>query len=285
MFIFNIIIFTCLFSILQLFVPENGFAWGPGIHAAVALNSLDNVRLMLPPIGELILAFPREYFYGCLAADFFIGKSWKKKGNHPHNWEGGFAFLKESSNDQEKAFSYGFLAHLAADVIAHNFFIPSLLSVNPIRRGHLYWEIRADHWIGLSYLKMAQEILKMDHQECDDLLKVISGNKKINIKAKKQIFTQSVKFSNYFSLTHNFVFFGNAAGWKVINKYMKYMIDISCLTVNNFLMDPTSSPCLSYDPMGLKKIRLAKHKRLLNRPLLKNHLIGGFAIDKEFLEL
>ena len=121
----------------------------------------------MPYIARVITAYPAEYLYGCLAADFFIGKSKRKKASHPHNWEGGFMLLAKAREENEASYAYGFLSHLAADVVAHNIFIPNLMvGCSPWRRkGHLYWEMKADYAAGPVYVKIARDILSMDHRK------------------------------------------------------------------------------------------------------------------------
>ena len=103
-----------------------------------------------------------------------------KKSGRAHSWKGGFRFLNEAVDDQEMAYAYGFLSHLAADVVAHNFFVPNLTNEYRAlrKKSHLYWEIRADYLVGQEYTKIARDVLAMDHRACDNLLKAISGKRR-----------------------------------------------------------------------------------------------------------
>ena len=177
------------YVLAQLSGPESALAWGPGVHTVTALSLLNDVSLILPAIAGVITQYPREFLYGCLAADFFIGKGKRKRAGHPHSWKGGITFLGEASDDREAAYAYGFLSHLVADVAAHNFFVPDLINTYPAGRkmGHLYWEIKADYLIGPGYLKIAKDVLSMDHKGCDDLLDLISGKKRNRLKTKKRL--------------------------------------------------------------------------------------------------
>ena len=100
-----------IFAVIQLVFAKDALAWGPGVHTVIALNLIQDVSLILPSIAGIIASFPSEYLYGCLAADFFVGKSSVAKTASLHNWEGGFRFLEEVSDDQEAAYAYGFLTH------------------------------------------------------------------------------------------------------------------------------------------------------------------------------
>ncbi len=238
----------------QLIWANTALAWGPAVHTLIALNLLEDARLILPSIAGTLTLFPLEFIYGCLAADFFVGKSKMKRANHAHHWKGGFKFLSEADNEQEAAYAFGFLSHLAADVVAHNFFIPNMTSENRAlrKKSHLYWEIRADHVVGLKYTKIARDVLGMNHNGCDDLLKVICGKRKNGIKARKLIFTQSVKFSDRAHSTHHFFFPNRIPGKHGFNEYACFMVNLSCRVAKGVLKDPKESPCLDLNPMGVR---------------------------------
>ncbi len=236
-----------------LMAGQEVLAWGPGVHTLTALNLLDAVSGIFPLISRVIQAYPVEYVYGCLAADFFIGKGNRRKKKHPHTWEGGFRFLRETNDERETAYAYGFLSHLAADVVAHNLFLPNMLRWHrPSRRmGHLYWELRADHLVGPYYTKIARAILKTDHPECDQILRTLEGKGRRRVKAKKRLFTQTVRLSDYFCEMHDQWFANGATRQALIHDYSAYMVDLSCKMVLDCMAHPGAALCLSYDPMGV----------------------------------
>jgi len=287
MFTLRFIIPFCLLFIAQLIAAKNALAWGPGVHTVIALNILDDVRLILPSIAGIISPFPREFLYGCLAADFFIGKSRMKKAGNAHNWKGGFKFLREAKNDQEAAYAYGFLSHLAADVIAHNFFVPSMTSEYRAlrKKSHLYWEIRADYLVGMEYTKIAKNILGMDHKGCDDLLKVISGKRKKSLHARKLIYTQSVKISDRAYTTHHMFFPEKIVGRHSFDEYAAFMVGLSSRVVKGFLKYPETSPCLSHDPIGTRNVGLAKRAKSFTKWFNNRLPVKSFAEDRNLLEL
>ncbi|MBW1903513.1 MAG: zinc dependent phospholipase C family protein [Deltaproteobacteria bacterium] len=260
MFFPKLIIWFCLFVLGQLLWAKSALAWGPGVHTVIALNMLDDVSLILPSIARVISSFPLEYLYGCLAADFFIGKSKMRKAGHAHSWKGGFRFLNEADDDQEMAYAYGFLSHLAADVVAHNFFVPNMTSKYRAlrKKSHLYWEIRADYLVGQEYTKIARDVLAMDHRGCDNLLKAISGKKKKGLGARKLVYTQSVKISDRAYTTHHMVFPDKVVGRHSFNEYAAFMVGLSSRVVKGFLKYPETSPCLSHDPIGIRTLALAR---------------------------
>jgi hypothetical protein len=258
-------LFAGIGCVVQLIWAKSALAWGPAVHTVTALSLLSDTSLIAAGIANILTSFPREYLYGCLAADFFIGKGNRKTSKHPHNWQGGFRFLWEAASDREKAFAYGFLSHLAADVVAHNLCMPQLISssASGLPVSHLYWEMKADHLVGPAYLKFARQVLTADHPDCDDLLNLISSEKKNGVKAKKRLYAQTLKFSDYYYTTRDLFFAGKAAPVQDICEFLSYMVNLSSKLVKEFLKDPWSSKCLSYDPMGRDMLRLARRKRML----------------------
>ncbi|MFC1884072.1 zinc dependent phospholipase C family protein [Thermodesulfobacteriota bacterium] len=265
--VFKLIIFSLISIVYQIFSPNDALAWGAGIHVVTALSSLNETALLLPTIVRVITAYPAEYLYGCLTADFFIGKSKRKKASHPHNWEGGFRLLAKAQEENEASYAYGFLSHLAADVVAHNIFVPNLIAgCSPWRRkGHLYWEMKADYSVGPVYVKIARDILSMDHRECDYLLKIITGKVKKGVRAKKRLYTQSVKFYDYLYTNHDPLFARIGDRQFFFNEYLSLMVSLSCNLVNDFLKHPDSARCLSLDPMGKYNLLSAKKRSVQSR--------------------
>ena len=247
----------------QLICAENALAWGPGVHTVTALSLLGNIDLILPSIAGIITSAQHEFLYGCLAADFFVGKTRKKKSGYPHNWEGGFQFLSKAGDDREAAFAYGFLSHLAADVVAHNFFVPNLVAPYPRgkKMAHLFFEIKADYLIGPDYTKIAKDVLSGKHQRCDNLLKIIAKEKKKGLKAKKRLFKQSVNLTDYLYTMHDFLFDGKAIKRNSFHEYLALMVDLSCDVLKDFLKHPEASFCLSYNPIGRPDLHCAKKRK------------------------
>ena len=284
----KLVVFLAGYFILQLIDAECAFAWGPGVHTALALSSLDSGSLLLPSIARVITTFPIEYMYGCLSADFFIGKGKQKsRKKNPHTWDGGLKFLKEACDDRETAYALGFLSHLAADVIAHNFFVPNLLSVYPGRgrMGHLFWEIRSDYLIGSAYTRIARGVLEMDHQICDDLLKLIGGRRKNGFKAGKGFFAQTVRFSDRLHATRDHFFEPRVIRWRHFHGYLALMLDLSRSLVNDLLKHPETSPCFLHDPMGRHNLLLAKKKRPFPRFSRTPRPVRRFDVDEDLLYL
>ncbi|MBI4042401.1 MAG: zinc dependent phospholipase C family protein, partial [Deltaproteobacteria bacterium] len=111
--------------------PAIGWAWGPVTHLSFGLSLMDQLQLIAPEIAALLSAYPRDFLYGCLAADITFGKRFvAHESHHCHNWSVGFDVLKAAKNDHQRSFAYGYLCHLAADTIAHNLYVPYKIAVS-----------------------------------------------------------------------------------------------------------------------------------------------------------
>ncbi|MEJ2586001.1 MAG: zinc dependent phospholipase C family protein [Deltaproteobacteria bacterium] len=288
MIIIKLILFTLALILIQFFDPQRAFAWGPGVHTAIALSSLDAAKCILPSIARVITAYPIEFLYGSLSADFFIGKG-KRKRRNPHDWEGGFRFLEKAVDDREKAYAMGFLSHLAADVIAHNYYVPNLISTYPGKgnMGHLFWELRADYVVGSGYTRIAKGILAMDHQVCDNLLKLIGGKRKKGLRTKKRFYTQTVRFSDYLYTTRDLFFEPKLKVYRgqAFNNYLAVMVDLACRLAKDLLTHTTASPCLLHDPMGRKNLLLARERSTFRRLFTPSSHSRRFDVNEDLLSL
>lgn len=125
-------------------------AWGPGTHIQLAERLLDTMTDRLSSEQVDLLNAHRDCFqYGCIAADIINIKQYGGLTNHCHNWSIEERFGELVSTDTERAFVRGYLCHLAADVVAHNHFVPYqiLYDLPPHVLGHTYWEARADSYV------------------------------------------------------------------------------------------------------------------------------------------
>lgn len=147
-------------ALLILAWPSDALAWGPLAHLSFSAQALAATGPLAGPLRNLLADFGNEFLYGSLAADIVVGKNLARFVHHAHNWQVGFAVLDEARPGEEKAFSWGYLAHLAADTVAHNYYVPwkNLSSFHKARTGHAYWELRYDQKLDPAYSEMAKRV-------------------------------------------------------------------------------------------------------------------------------
>jgi hypothetical protein len=135
-----------LVALAILLVPSHAWAWGPLAHLNFSAQALSQAGAFQPSIRTLLQEYGNEFLYGSLAADIVVGKNMARYLYHCHNWRVGFNVLSKARAGGERAFAFGFLAHLAADTVAHNYYVPwkTVASFHKASTGHAYWELRYD---------------------------------------------------------------------------------------------------------------------------------------------
>ena len=146
-------------------------AWGPGNHLEFEHRVYRRRRERLPAdVAGLIEEHRAAWQYGHIAADIINFKAIGGPYSHCHRWGIVEEMRNLSTSDVERAFVLGYAAHLAADTIAHNHFVPYHLArfARTQGLGHLYWELNADRfvpeerWEVVTRLKAAPELARLD---------------------------------------------------------------------------------------------------------------------------
>ncbi|MBI3599229.1 MAG: zinc dependent phospholipase C family protein [Nitrospinae bacterium] len=266
----------------------NAYAWGAGLHIKEGMFVLDNLKLILPAIADLLRAFPYDYLYGCISADIFIGKGHKRRDDHCHNWSVGLKMLKFTESDETRAFSYGYLSHLAADVIAHNFYIPNqlYLTSSTKRIGHIYWEFRSDEYIEKKYWKIAKTVIGRHNHHNDEFMQDIIKRKLISFHTKKRLYSHSIQVNDITLWQKAVAVVSKNSRWDVEKKYVDFLSRLSINMIINLLKNPHSSLCFKYDPVGTDNLISSKRMRRINIVLNGRYPVEKiFNIPEEILKL
>src|SRR5688572_4028872 len=130
----------------MVLLPGEAHAWTHGTHIYLSEMILANLRLLPAVVADLLHAFPFDFLYGSVAPDTSIAKRYVPAGRHSHYWDLGQEIFDFAPSDALRSFGLGYLTHLAADVVAHNYFVPRQLLLTSSTRamGHQYWELRAE---------------------------------------------------------------------------------------------------------------------------------------------
>src|SRR6185503_7306520 len=133
---------VALALVFLIVAPAVAHAWTPGTHVYLGEAVMRSLALLPPSIAALLKEFPYDFLYGSIAADTSIAKKYVPVGRHCHSWNVGMEILDGAGDDPLRAFGLGYLSHLAADSVAHNYFVPKQLAVTSSTSGlgHSYWE-------------------------------------------------------------------------------------------------------------------------------------------------
>src|SRR5690242_9818208 len=150
------------FAVLALMIaPAVAHAWTPGTHVFLGEAVIRSISLLPPAVAALLSEFPYDFLYGSIAADTSIAKKYAPVGRHCHSWNVGFEIYDAARDDRLRAFGLGYLSHLAADAVAHNYFVPRQLAVTSSTSslGHSYWESRFETHLGTECARRARELI------------------------------------------------------------------------------------------------------------------------------
>ena len=152
--------------------PNDAYAWGPLAHLHFSQGALGDLTQYSPALRFILTRFSSEFLYGSLAADIIVGKNLARYEVHCHNWTVGFGVLDKAKTDAQKAFSLGFLSHLAVDTVAHNYYVPykTVQGFKARASGHAYWELRYDQKLPSDLWQVARQVSQAHYREHDDHL-------------------------------------------------------------------------------------------------------------------
>ncbi|MEZ4456562.1 MAG: zinc dependent phospholipase C family protein [Gemmatimonadales bacterium] len=195
----RVVVLGCLLALAGLvLLPADLHAWTHGTHIFLSETILANLRLLPANVADLIGSFPYDFLYGSIAPDTSIAKKYVPAGRHSHFWHVGQETFDFAGSDPLRAFGLGYLTHLAADTVAHNFFVPRqlLLSSSSQTMGHQYWELRVETHLTDRFARRARELIRLDHGAADSHLERIISPTLFSVRTNRRIFRSIVHLSD-----------------------------------------------------------------------------------------
>lgn len=255
-------VLTFFILALAVFMPDAAYAWGPGVHLALGNSVLGNLACLPPLVGGLLAHHKNAFLYGCLSADIFIGKGTTFRPGHSHNWVTGFKLLQSAKDPRVTAYAYGYLSHLAADVVAHNYYVPNALWRMPSggKISHVYVEARADSRFE-EERELALRLFKRPNRDTDGTLLSAMERRKLPFLLKKQIVKGSLRVTGSREWGHSLRFVDNLLPWPQNTNDLDGMVELSRNLVFEFLSDPKASSAVSFDPIGSHNLRVVREMR------------------------
>lgn len=177
--------------LIPLFIsPDDALAWGGGTHLLIGLDVLARLQQLPPQLAQLLATCANDFLYGCLAADIIIGKKHTHYLLNCHRWRVGKRLLQSAQDDPQRACAYGYLCHLAADVVAHNYYVPykTIRSFSTISLRHTYWELRFESFVASDIWERAREVCLAGRRHDDALLRRVMAPTLFSFGTSKRIF-------------------------------------------------------------------------------------------------
>jgi hypothetical protein len=248
---------------LVALLPTDAFAWTPGTHVYLGEAVLRSLHLLPARVAELVGAFPYDFLYGSIAADTSIAKKYATAGRHCHSWNVGFEILDRARDEPLEAFALGYLAHLAADVVAHNHFVPRQLAVTSSTSalGHSYWEVRFETHLGEKSARRARELILLDHGRSDAHLDRILSPTIFSTPTNRRIFRGMVRAADMESWQRIFTLATERSRWDLADAEVGRYLERSFDYIVDLLNRMGGAEPHTFDPSGDAPLRLAKRVR------------------------
>ena len=244
-------------------LPSAAYAWTPGTHVFLGDAVLRSLSLLPAHIADLLRAFPYDFLYGSIAADTSLAKKYVPTGRHCHSWHVGLEIHAAATDEPMRAFGLGYLAHLAADAIAHNFFVPMQLAITASTSslGHTYWESRFETHLGPGCARQARDLLRLDHARADGLLDRILSPTIFSTQTNRRIFRGMVHAADNERWQRIFGLMTENSRWDLTDVEVERYLEHSYDSIIDLLVRFDRSSPLALDPSGDDALRRAKRVR------------------------
>ncbi len=249
-----------------ILIPEPAWAWGPATHVFLGTEILRSLVLLPPAVRVLLSAYPKDFLYGSVAADISLAKKYVPEGRHCHHWHVGEEIFETAETDRLRAVGLGYLAHLAADTIAHNYFVPRqlLLTSSSKALGHSYWEHRMDVQLGERFTRVAREVvMEHDHSAADALFDRVLSATLFSFQTNRRIFRGMIRFQDSDRWQSIFGTVLQNSRWSLSNLAVKDYTELSFDYIVDYLSRRGEAVAAGLDPIGEENLGLSKRIRRL----------------------
>lgn len=237
------------------------------MHLELAQWCLEHAALAAPAVARLLRRYPHDFIYGAVSPDIFLSK--KRAGYlfHCHQWSMGKLLLSEAGTDRLRAAVYGYLVHLAADVVAHGYYIPYKIvrSFKARLLGHTYWEMRFDLSVSSQTWAVIPALVQGDFREFDHLLERVLRKTLFSFRTSKRIFATILVMHRLQQLRRGLQVYGRRSRWSLQAERVNHFRRLVERSVIDFLRAPEAAPCLLGDPTGMSR----EHEAVLQWRLLR----------------
>ncbi|HEX6368834.1 MAG TPA: zinc dependent phospholipase C family protein [Longimicrobium sp.] len=255
---------VCLAVAAVFLLPEQAWAWGPATHVYLGSALLDSLHLVPEAVRTIVAAHPFDFLYGNLAADISLAKKYVPEGRHCHHWHIGEEIHAKAPNDRLKSMSLGYLCHLAADTIAHNYFVPRqlVLTSSTSGVGHSYWEARMDTHLDERYRRLARHVvMEHDHSEADALFDQVLSHTLFTFRTNRRIFRGMIRFQDSERWQSVFGTMVARSRWDLSDEAVVGYLERSFDYVVDYLARRGEAICAGLDPIGDRHLAMSKQVR------------------------
>lgn len=245
--------------LIILLLPSEAMAWGIGVHLQTGSWILDNLTRLPEQLRTLLALYPNDYLYGCISADITLGKKYTHYLRHCHSWGMGLKILSQAATESQQACAYGYLSHLAADTVAHSYFVPYKLmrTYNTILLKHAYWEMRFEAHVRPEIWPLARSIGRKDFSENDQLMRDILADTIFSFGTNKKLFNSLLLLNRLQQYQKVLRSLANTSKWAISAADREDYLGLTNEATMSLLQDLDSSPFRNADPTGERALNAA----------------------------
>ena len=186
-------------------------------------------------------------------------------------WRVGLKVLENAGPDPQKACAYGYLAHLAADTVAHNYFVPYkvMRSFSSLTLKHAYWEMRFEGMVDREIWEMGIMVAGEHFEANDRMLRRVLSDTLFSFGTNKRIFNSILLVSRLEKWQQVLQTLSDSSRYALEESDRDEYMGLAQEAVFDFLNGMESSRFFLADPTGERALLTAeavrKNLRLLYR--------------------
>ena len=273
-------IFALVLALVAL--PGNALAWGIGIHLQIGSQILAQPQALPGALQALLAAYPQDFLYGCISADITLGKKFTHYLNHCHSWGIGKRVLAAARSDAQKACAYGYISHLAADTVAHSYFVPCKMihTFNTTLLKHAYWEMRFEAGVSPEVWALARSVGRKRFPEHDAMLRSVLSDTLFSFATNKRLFNSLLLLNRLQHWQKMLRSLSTASKWSLPREEFDEYYGLAHQISESILAQMEQSPYWKADPTGERAINAANMiRKNLNLLWLDGKLSSAEAED------
>lgn len=253
---------SLVIATLLLAAPALAHAWGFGVHLQLGNQLLGQLSSLPQQLQKLLGTYPADFLYGCISADITLGKKYTHYLKHCHSWNIGDQMLQHAASEAQRACAYGYIAHLAADTIAHGYMVPFKMvrSYNSVFLNHAYWELRFESQVPDRVWQEARLLAQQDFTHHDELLRRVLANTIFSFDTNKQLFNSMLLISRIKRWRKLLAMVDKKSQWEVGIQERQEYFSLAEAAIISILSNP-NSPYRNADPSGERALHVANQLR------------------------
>ncbi len=176
-----------------------------------------------------------------------------------HSWRMGCKILNKATCDSQKACAYGYLSHLAADTIAHSYYVPYKLirTYNSVLLKHAYWEMRFEAHVAPEVWPLARSIGRKDFTDNDKLMRGILADTIFSFGTNKKLFNSLLLLNRLQQYQKVLRSLANTSKWAITPEDQQEYFGLTSEATLSLLQDIEKSPFRQADPTGERALNSA----------------------------